>query len=170
MQDMMAEVTKNRYRYNVESIHAGTLEQIQDQVGDAVRIVPFLAVEGDQPLVAVPTPGTVEIITEKTRSNARMQALGRFTIEYDGKLDCIYLQSVEGKRLLPVWPMGYWATRRPLQVHDFDGRIVVRGGEIVEFVGGEVGIQHVHVENYCGADKAWIGAPLATKAAGEQAQ
>jgi hypothetical protein len=161
IQDMMLEVTMNRYRYNAESISIATLEKLENELGAAVRIVAFIAVQGDEPLVEVPSPGNVEIITQRTRGGAQMQALGHFSIEYDQKLACIYLKNSTGERVLPVWPMGFWATREPLQVHDFDGRVVATGGAAIEFSGGEVGMQHFHADNYCGADKVWIGAPVA---------
>jgi hypothetical protein len=88
-----------------------------------------------------------------------MNALGRFSVNYDAARRCVYLQGEGGERLLPVWPFGYWATANPLVIYDYEDQPVARPGQVVEFGGGGVDVQHVKAPSSCGAKTAWIGAP-----------
>jgi hypothetical protein len=90
-----------------------------------------------------------------------MHALGRFSVHYDADGRCVYLKDANGERLLPVWPFGYWATAKPFVVYDYDDQPVARPGEVIEFGGGNVDVQHVKAPSSCGAKTAWIGAPQA---------
>lgn len=157
--DMSLDLVGNRYLYFVEAISRQTWESIEREMGDAVKVVPFIAVDGAGELPALPNKGTVMLETQATRSNVQMGALGVFSVQYDPRLTCIYLKSESGERVLPVWPLGYWATHDPLQVYDFDNRLVASRGKKIEFGGGEVPIETYHAENLCGAESVWIGAP-----------
>jgi hypothetical protein len=88
-----------------------------------------------------------------------MAALGRFTVHYDAALRCVYLENSVGGRFLPVWPFGFWATKSPMRIFDYDGNVVAATGTMLEFGGGMVDIAHVRAENTCGAKSAWIGKP-----------
>ena len=159
MQDMSLDVVGNRFLYHVETISQAALDAIEKEVGDAVKIVPFIIAKAGSVVPEVPRRGSVELVTESTRRNVQMQALGVFRVRYDDEMKCVYLENLQGERVLPVWPMGYWATHNPLQIHDFDDRVVATGEGTVEFVGGEVGIDRYHADNLCGAQSVWIGSP-----------
>lgn len=85
-----------------------------------------------------------------------MDALGRFKVQYDTELNCVYFaESPDADRTVPVWPFGYAATSDPMTVYDYDGQEVVSAGETIELGGG--GVEAGFVEgSTCGADRAWI--------------
>lgn len=155
------DVLTNQVVYEADAIHSHSLSELARETDGAVRVIAFIE-SPVTPLAELPKPprrGDVELLTSPVRSGASMQALGRFSLHYDATLHCVYLADGEGKRLLPVWPFGYFATSVPLQVFDFDGSPVAGGGALVEFAGGHVDLQHVRTSNTCGASSAWIGHP-----------
>lgn len=155
------DVLTNQVVYDADAIHSDTLAELTRDTHGAVRVLAFLESLAT-PLAELPKPpprGDVELLTSPVRSGASMQALGRFSLHYDAALRCVYLADAEGKRLLPVWPFGYFATSVPVQVFDFDGVPVAGGGALVEFAGGHVDLQHVQTQDTCGATSAWIGHP-----------
>jgi hypothetical protein len=50
---MSLDVVGNRLLYHVESVHRATLDALEQQVGDAVRVVAFITVEGEAALTAL---------------------------------------------------------------------------------------------------------------------
>jgi hypothetical protein len=90
---MSLDVVGNRLLYHVESVHRATLDALEQQVGDAVRVVAFITVEGEAELPPMTQPGDVELVTEATRNNLRMNALGTFEVKCDPGLRCVYLQN-----------------------------------------------------------------------------
>lgn len=155
------DVVKNQVVYDAEALDAPTLSRLKQEVGDAVRVTAFIQLTENElgRLPAPPQRGDVELVTEQSRSAAAMAALGRFSVHYDAGRRCVYLADAGGDRVLPVWPFGYWATTNPLTVYDYDDRPVAGAGQVVEFGGGGVDIEHVRAPNTCGAKRAWLGAP-----------
>ncbi|WP_437681808.1 hypothetical protein [Sorangium sp. So ce131] len=151
----------NRVVYTVEAIDPGTLDQLRREVGDAVRVVSFIELRDGSlaTLPSAPPSGDIPLVTSRMRSEARMQALGRFSVHLDAERRCVYLQDAVGRRVLPVWPFGYSATREPFAILDFDGNVVARPGAALNFGGGQVEVKQVQTSETCGAEWAWIGAP-----------
>lgn len=155
-------VVKNHVEYRVEALDAPTAEQLARDVGEAVRVVAFIQLLQHR-LAELPVPaarGDIQLVKAQTRSQSHMNALGRFFVHYDSALRCVYLQGGDGERLLPVWPFGYWASSSPLQVFDYDDKLVATPGTLVEFGGGTVEAKHVRAKNSCGATEAWMGEPI----------
>jgi hypothetical protein len=155
------DVVHNRVVYDADVLDAPTLARLKQETGDAVVVTAFIELP-EHALNRLPAPpqrGDVPLVTQTSRSAASMGALGRFSVNYDAAGHCVYLQSEGGERLLPVWPFGYWATANPLVIYDFDDQPVARPGQVVEFGGGGVDVQHVKAPSSCGAKTAWIGAP-----------
>ena len=150
----------NRIDLPLEELDAGTRSAIADLVGD--RVVPYPYIEMiDAPLTDLPNPvpavdGDVDILTSRVRVGGGMDALGRFNVQYDSTLNCLYFsESPDTDRTVPVWPFGYAATSDPMTVFDYDGQTVVSVDETIELGGG--GVDAGFVEgNTCGADRTWI--------------
>lgn len=155
------DVVSNRVVYDAEVLDAPTLARLEQEVSDAVLVNAFIRLPEHalHQLPAAPPRGDLPLVTETSRSGAAMAALGRFSVNYDAALRCVYLQGEGGDRVLPVWPLGYWATANPFVVYDYDDRPVTSGGEVIEFGGGGVAVEHVKAPNTCAAKTAWIGAP-----------
>jgi hypothetical protein len=155
------DVVRNRVVYDADVLDAPTLARLNQELGDAVRVLAFLQLSEHaiHQLPAAPPRGDVDLVKETSRSAASMAALGRFSVHYDAVQRCVYLQDGSGERLLPVWPFGYWATAKPFMVYDYDDQPVARHDEVIEFGGGGVEIRHIRATNTCGAKTAWIGAP-----------
>jgi hypothetical protein len=157
------DVVQNRVVYDAEVLDAPTLAKLRQEAGDAVLVTAFIRLP-EHALDQLPVAsqrGDVPLVTETSRNAGRMNALGRFSVHYDAARHCVYLQDSTGNRLLPVWPFGYWATKNPFVVYDYDDQPVGSPGAVVEFGGGNVDVQHVKAPSSCGAKTAWIGAPLA---------
>jgi len=155
-----SDVTRNRIRYDAEVIDAATLEELKRETGEAVEVVAFVELL-DRSLQELPVAaqrGDVVLLTEKTRSGARMEALGQFDVHYDTDQRCVYLKSADGERVLPVWPFGFWATSAPLKIYDYDDRVVAEEGQTLRLGGGQADAASVK-GNACGAKTAWIGYP-----------
>ncbi|AUX42338.1 uncharacterized protein SOCE26_037680 [Sorangium cellulosum] len=151
----------NRVVYTVEAIDPRTLDQLRREVGDAVRVVSFIELRDGSlaTLPSAPRTGDIPLVTSRMRNEARMQALGRFSVHLDAERRCVYLQDAAGRRVLPVWPFGYSATREPFAILDFDGKVAARPGAVINFGGGQVELKQVQATETCGAQWAWIGAP-----------
>jgi hypothetical protein len=154
------DVTRNEVVYDAEAIDAATLAELARETGEAIRVVAFIElVEHTLEQMPVPAPrGDVLLVTKKARSSGGMAALGKFKVQYDSALRCVYFASNE-ERMLPVWPFGYWATSSPLVIYDFDGNVVAKEGDTIELGGGMVDIEHAGTDATCGAKQAWIGNP-----------
>ncbi|WP_437971075.1 hypothetical protein WMF04_18090 [Sorangium sp. So ce260] len=151
----------NRVVYNAEAIDPTTLERLRRELGDAVRVVSFIELR-DGPLATLPQApraGDIPLVTSRLRSGVGMAALGRFSVHLDAEQRCVYLQDATGRRVLPVWPFGYSATRDPFAIRDFDGNVVARPGATLDFGGGMVDVPHIQTSNTCGAQVAWVGQP-----------
>jgi hypothetical protein len=156
------DVVRNRVVYEIEVLDAPTAQRLKQEVGEAVLAVPFIQMRQHalSQLPSAAARGDVPLVTSNTRSSASMAALGRFSVHYDPALHCFYLENSERERFLPVWPLGFWATKSPMRIFDYDGNAVAATGTMVEFGGGMVDIAHVRAENACGAKSAWIGKPV----------
>jgi hypothetical protein len=155
------DVVRNQVVYEAEAIDAETLAQLAREAGDCIRVVAFIELTQHR-LAQMPVAsarGDVALVTAKTRSGEGMAALGFFSVQYDPELRCVYLQDRAGKRLLPIWPFGYFATSSPFAVFDYDGNAIGEPGATLEFGGGEVDVQHIATPNTCGAKAAWVGGP-----------
>jgi hypothetical protein len=156
------DVVENRVVYQAEAVDSETLARLAAETGRAVRVVAFIEAR-DRRAAALPTPpprGDVELVTQTMRSAASMMALGKFSIHYDAELRCVYLKGQDERRVLPVWPFGFWATSDPLQVFDYDGNVVAQAGVQLDFGGGNVDLQHVATKNACGSQAAFVGQPI----------
>ncbi|XYH95423.1 hypothetical protein ACMHYB_47725 [Sorangium sp. So ce1128] len=151
----------NHLVYDVEIIDPGTLERLRRELGDAVRVVSFIELR-DGSLATLPTAppaGDIPLVTSLSRGGVAMSALGRFSVHLDAEQRCVYLKDADGRRVLPVWPFGYYATQEPFAIRDFDNNVVARSGETLDFGGGMVDVPHTQTSNTCGAQVAWLGQP-----------
>ncbi len=145
------DVVRNTVLYEAEAIDAPTIAQLKREAGDSIRVRAFVELV-DQPLAKLPVPaarGDLELVTSQTRGGASMSALGRFTLQYDAELRCLYLQGAHeahADRVLPVWPFRYWATSSPVQLFDYDGKLAGEADATLELGGGEVEIQHIRTQ------------------------
>ena len=154
-------VAVNRIVYELEAIDAQTRALLARYAGDAVVVVPFIELlkHSLAQMPAAAPRGHVPLITSPYRSGGERTALGRFSAHYDPVLLCVYLLDPEGKRFLPGWPFGYWATSNPLRIYDSDDNLVAQAGETHNYVGGWMDVEQIHATNNCGAEHAWAGRP-----------
>ena len=149
----------NRSDLHVERSDEAAEARIREEAGEAVRVHAFITVREARiaDLPAAPAHGDVELETAETRDGAGMDALGEFTLRYDPDGNCVYVDAGE-QRMGLVWPFGYWAESDPLRVHDADGRIVAREGDVLRAGGGQVPRAG---DDACGAGNVWVmnGAP-----------
>ena len=86
---------------------------------------------------------------------------GSFVVRLDEAARCVYLENVNGERVMPIWPQGYAAYQSPFRVVDFDGALVSKTHDAQPFSGGLASFDNFEqaTPNRCGASSAWIGAP-----------
>lgn len=100
--------------------------------------------------------GAVPLDTNDSRAGGGMQALGSFTVRYDARQRCVYLDDGH-RRVAALWPFGYTARADPLRIVDARGAVVLREGD--QFRSGGGFVPTTALDHPCGADGdegAWI--------------
>ncbi len=147
-------------RVSVWQTDQATLDVVAARHGDAVDVMPFM-VALDGPVGALPPapppgPDEIPLVTAAFPADGGMAALGGFTLAHDGALDCIYLEQVDGARVLPIWPYGTTADRATLQIRDPDGRAVATVGDQLSGGGGFGTTGSADRPDACGATDTWV--------------
>jgi hypothetical protein len=158
------DVLTNEFVLRIENVDRAILSEVRELAGPGARIESFIELlEGSLGEMPDPPPrGDIPLVTQSRRwSYGGMHARGTFRVRLDAAARCVYLENVNGERVMPIWPQGYAAYESPFRVVDFDGAVVSKTPDAQPFGGG-----HVPFDNFeqappdrCGASSAWIGAP-----------
>lgn len=158
------DVLTNELVLRIENVDRAILEEVRTLAGPGARIQSFIELlEGSLAEMPDPPPrGDIPLVTQSRRWNyGGMHALGSFVVRLDEPARCVYLENVNGERVMPIWPQGYAAYQSPFRVVDFDGAVVSKTPDAQPFSGGLVSFDNFEQgpTDRCGASSAWIGTP-----------
>jgi hypothetical protein len=159
--DMLA----NSLDVRIENVDQALLAEVRNVAGSEARITSFIELlDGSiDELPQPPARGDIPLVTGPRRWDQGPWAgsLGIFVIRLDAAARCVYLETDDGERVLPIWPQGYAAYSEPFRVVDFDDRPVSKRPEPQPFGGAHMAVEHLAFPpaNACGAKIAWSLTP-----------
>jgi hypothetical protein len=155
------DVLENRLVATFDEIDMRLRTEVDERWGDLVRIDAVVEVlDGTVDALERQVPDSEIPIATQPRGSGGMAALGTFTLRYDGSLDCLWFESVDGERVKPIWPAGTRARRDPPVVLDGRGDAVVAVDQEIE-TGGGFGqvLADSDDPTDCGASTVWVISP-----------
>jgi hypothetical protein len=159
--DMLA----NSLDVRIENVDQALLAEVRNAAGSEARITSFIELlEGSiDELPQPPARGDIPLATRPRRWDQGPWAgsLGIFVIRLDAAARCVYLETEDGERVLPIWPQGYAAYSEPFRVVDFDDRPVSQTPDPQPFGGAHMAVDQLAFPpaNACGAKISWSLTP-----------